>query len=261
MKLVRFTDGVHEGYGQIQEEEVRVLKNHPLTGALQDPWEKEVYALSEIKLLPPVKTPRQIVAIGLNYQAHIEEFQRDGAPEPPQFPIAFMIAQSALCGPGDSVHLTDLDQRIDYEAELVAVIGQEISHIGPEEVPAAILGYTCGNDISARNLQKQDKQWMRAKSFPGFKPCGPWIETELDPTSLELSTRVNGELRQSGNTKHMIFPVFELISKLTSFMTLYPGDLIYTGTPAGVGPLQPGDVCEIEVEGIGVLRNFIDKAI
>jgi 2-keto-4-pentenoate hydratase/2-oxohepta-3-ene-1,7-dioic acid hydratase in catechol pathway len=216
---------------------------------------EEKVSLGEVKLLMPIENPKQIIAIGLNYKAHIEEFKQKAKIALPEFPIIFMIAQSALANPEDQISLPFKENRTDYEAELVAVIGKEAFQISEEDALDYIFGYTCGNDISDRDVQKQDQQWTRAKSYPGFKPVGPWIETELDPSGLQLTTRVNGEVRQTGNTSSMIFTIEKLVARLSSVMKLYPGDLIFTGTPSGIGPLKPKDICEIEIQEIGVLRN------
>lgn len=259
MKILRYEHQGETAYGCMENGEIRKIMGDPIMmGGLEGLKISDTKVpLNQVRLLMPIEKPGQVIAIGLNYKAHIEEFERKTEVAIPTFPVTFLIARSALANPDDQVEIPFKDHRTDYEAELVAVIGKEAFQVTEEDALSYIFGYTCGNDISDRHIQKQDQQWSRAKSYPGFKPLGPWIETELDVTDLQLSTRVNGEVRQSGNTPWMIFSVPQLISKLSSFMKLYPGDLIYTGTPDGVGPLKPGDVCEIEIQGIGVLRNII----
>lgn len=259
MKIVRYQYQGQTAFGCLKGQEITKIEGNPLlSGNIESiKFSDEKVSLSDVKLLMPIENPQQIIAIGLNYKAHIEEFNRKPEVSTPSFPVVFMIARSALANPEEQISLPFKENRTDYEAELVAVIGKEAFQVSETEALDYIFGYTCGNDISDRDIQKQDGQWSRAKSYPGFKPVGPWIETELDVTELQLSTRVNGELRQSGNTSAMLFPIKALIAHLSSYMKLYPGDIIFTGTPAGVGPLKSGDVCEIEVQGIGVLRNYI----
>ena len=257
MKILRYEYRGETAYGCLENDEIRRIKGNPLEEAGEPDLSDERIPLIDVKRLRPVENPRQIIAIGLNYKAHIEEFKNIREVVIPKFPVTFMAAQSALADPEEEITIPFPDHQTDYEAELVVVIGKEAYQISEAEAPAYIYGYTCGNDISDRDVQKQDQQWTRAKSFPGFKPTGPWIETHLDVTGLQLTTRVNGEIRQTGNTSAMIFPVSKIVALLSSAMRLYPGDLIFTGTPNGVGPLRPGDVCEIEIQGIGVLRNTI----
>ena len=213
-------------------------------------------ALADCTLVAPV-TPRHVYAIGLNYAAHVDEFKHiDPTRANPDDPIAFLCATTAIVGPGAPITISRLDHTVDYEAELVAVIGRRANRVSEAEALDYVLGYTCGNDVSDRTYQNADKQWLRAKSQPSYKPLGPWIATDIrDPQNLRVRSWLNGELRQDGNTCQMIFSIARLIAHLSAFTTLLPGDLIYSGTPAGVGHLAPGDTITIEIEGIGTLSN------
>lgn len=208
------------------------------------------FKLNEIKILAPVK-PSKIVAVGLNYADHIAEMGNT----PPPNPIIFMKPQTAVIGPGEAIILPSSSQRVDYEAELAVVIGKKCRSVTPQQAPSFILGYTCFNDVTARDLQKKDGQWTRAKSFDTFAPLGPWINTSLDPSSRRIECRLNGEIKQSSSTSNLLFSVFELVSFISEIMTLLPGDVIATGTPQGVGPMQNGDLVEVYIEGIGTLSN------
>jgi 2-keto-4-pentenoate hydratase/2-oxohepta-3-ene-1,7-dioic acid hydratase in catechol pathway len=203
-------------------------------------------------LLPPC-APTKIVCIGRNYADHAKELGNEAPPEP----IIFMKPASALLAPNGTIVRPPISQRVDHEGELAIVVGKRA-----KDVPAArwrdyVLGFTCANDVTARDLQKKDVQFTRAKGFDTFAPLGPCIETELDPAALSIVTRVNREVRQDGTTRDMIFGCDVLLAFITQVMTLEPGDVILTGTPAGVGPLQSGDTVEVEIEGIGVLRNAV----
>ncbi len=217
--------------------------------------------LDACTLLAPV-TPQHVYAIGLNYAAHVDEFKHiDPTRANPDDPIAFLCASTAITGPDTAIGITRLDHTVDYEGELVAVIGRRASRVSEEEALDYVLGYTIGNDVSDRTFQNADKQWLRAKSQPTYKPLGPWIATDIEnPQDLSIRTRLNGELRQDGNTSLMIFGIARLIAHLSAFTTLYPGDVIYSGTPAGVGHLAPGDDIAIEIEHIGTLHNTVTSA-
>jgi 2-keto-4-pentenoate hydratase/2-oxohepta-3-ene-1,7-dioic acid hydratase in catechol pathway len=203
-----------------------------------------------VTLLAPCE-PTKIIAIGRNYREHVAEH---GAEVPPE-PLIFLKPPSSIIGPAAPIVLPPQSKRVDHEAELAAVIGRRGRHVDPKFALEHLLGFTCGNDVTARDLQRADGQWARSKGFDTFCPLGPWIETELDATNLGIVARVNGELRQRGNTRDMIYGLSLLIGYISSVMTLEPGDVILTGTPAGVAPLVPGDTVEVEIEGIGVLRN------
>lgn len=206
--------------------------------------------LETCRLLAPV-LPSKIVAVGKNYAEHAEEM---GGTAPAE-PLLFLKPSTAVCGPGDPIRKPPVCRRLDYEGELVVVVRGLVRNADEETAARAILGYTIGNDVTARDLQASDGQWTRAKGFDGFAPIGPWIETDLDPGALDIETRLNGEVRQRGSTKQMIHPPAKLVSYVSRIMTLLPGDCIFTGTPAGVGPMEPGDEVEVEIGGIGVLRN------
>jgi 2-keto-4-pentenoate hydratase/2-oxohepta-3-ene-1,7-dioic acid hydratase in catechol pathway len=212
----------------------------------------EAIALEEADLLPPVR-PSKIVCVGRNYRAHAEELGHDIPTEP----LLFLKPNSALLAPGGIVRRPKISQRVDHEAELCIVIGKTCRHLAADEdVRPYILGYTCLNDVTTRDLQKKDGQWTRAKSFDTFCPVGPVVVDGIDPwAGLAVGARVNGEVRQAGNTRDFLFPVDVVMRHTAQVMTLFPGDLIATGTPEGVGPVVAGDVMEVTVEGIGTLRN------
>jgi 2-keto-4-pentenoate hydratase/2-oxohepta-3-ene-1,7-dioic acid hydratase in catechol pathway len=203
-------------------------------------------------MLPPV-TPTKVVCIGRNYADHAKELGN----EAPAEPLLFFKPPSALLAPNGTIVRPAISQRVDFEGELAIVIGREAKNVRAGDWRDYVRGFTCANDVTARDLQKKDGQFTRGKGFDTFLPLGPCLETELDVARLRLSTRVNGETRQDGSTADMIFPCAFLVEYISAIMTLMPGDLILTGTPAGVGPLQSGDRVEVEIEGIGVLANWV----
>ena len=203
-------------------------------------------------LLPPV-VPSKIVCVGRNYADHAKELGN----EAPSEPILFLKPPSALLAPLGTIVRPSQSQRVDFEGELAVVIGREASRIPAARWRDFVRGFTCANDVTARDLQKKDVQFTRGKGFDTFCPIGPCLEDEVDPADLRVTTRVNGDVRQDGRTSQMIFPVPFLLAFITSIMTLVPGDVILTGTPAGVGPLHAGETVEVEIEGIGVLRNLV----
>jgi 2-keto-4-pentenoate hydratase/2-oxohepta-3-ene-1,7-dioic acid hydratase in catechol pathway len=211
-------------------------------------------SLEDIEIVAPV-VPGKLIAIGLNYRDHIEQ---DTQMEVPENPIIFLKPPSAIIGPDAPIILPDGPEKIDAEAELCIVIGKRCRNVKAADAASVILGYTCGNDVSARDYQYRDGQWVRAKGFDTFAPLGPAIVTDVDPSSLAVSSRVNGEQRQSSSTSYLLFDVPALVEFISGVMTLEPGDVIMTGTPAGPPKLSPGDVCEIEIEGLGVLRNPVE---
>jgi 2-keto-4-pentenoate hydratase/2-oxohepta-3-ene-1,7-dioic acid hydratase in catechol pathway len=214
----------------------------------------EAIPLAEAALLPPVR-PSKIVCVGRNYREHAAELGHDVPTEP----LIFLKATSALLAPGRTVRRPKLSQRVDHEGELGVVIGKTCYQPAPgADIRQYILGYTCVNDVTARDLQNKDGQWSRAKGFDTFCPVGPLVTDEIDPwAGIGVETRVNGDIRQQGNTRDFIFTLDVVIRYIAQAMTLFPGDLIPTGTPAGVGPLVAGDVVEVSVEGAGVLRNSV----
>lgn len=247
MKLIRFRYNDAVNYGIVEGEEVYQLNSNPFESPARG---EHVGSLSQVELLAPVM-PSKIIAIGKNYLAHAEEL----ASEVPDEPMMFFKPPSALIGPGAGIVCPSDSKEIHYEGELVVVIGRRVRRVKPGNALDYVLGYTCGNDVTARDLQRKESQWVRAKGFDTFCVLGPWIETDVNPGSLSIVTRVNGEVCQNGNTNQMVFDVPTLIATASCVMTLEPGDVIMTGTPAGVGPIRPGDTVEVEIEGIGVLRN------
>jgi 2-keto-4-pentenoate hydratase/2-oxohepta-3-ene-1,7-dioic acid hydratase in catechol pathway len=212
--------------------------------------------MGEVKLLPPVE-PSKIIGIGRNYREHAKEL---GNPLPEE-PLIFLKPSTAVIGPGETIFYPDMSARIDYEGELAVVIRKKARLLKDEEpVADYILGYTCFNDVTARDLQTKDVQFTRAKSFDTFAAVGPCIATDIDPGALHLKTFLNGKLVQSGATSSLIFPVPFLVRFVSRVMTLLPGDIISTGTPAGVGPMVPGDRVDVQIEGIGVLSNKLARA-
>lgn len=211
--------------------------------------------VSEARLLAPV-VPGKIVAVGRNYADHAKELGN----EVPAEPIIFLKAPSTLLDPNAEIEIPPMSERVDYEGELAIVVGRRARRVRAADWRAHVLGFTCANDVTARDLQKRDVQFTRGKSFDTFCPLGPSIVTTLDPADLAVTTRLNGEVKQAGRTADMIFPPAQLFEFITAIMTLEPGDVILTGTPAGVGPMNAGDSVEVEIEGIGVLRNRVRTA-
>ena len=249
MRLVRFRFGDRIATGAVEDgsDVVRVLRGTYFEDPL--PTGEEV-PLDDVRLLAPV-LPSKVVAVGKNYAAHAAEFGL----EVPEEPLIFLKPSTSVSGPGDQIPLLPISHRVDYEGELAVVIGQIARNVRAEDAGRFVLGYTCGSDVTLRDLQKTDEQWARAKGFDGSCPIGPWIQTLLDPGDVHLQTRVNGDVRQSAQTSDMVFGVATLIEFVTGFMTLLPGDVLMTGTPEGVGRLEPGDTVEVEIEGIGTLSN------
>jgi 2-keto-4-pentenoate hydratase/2-oxohepta-3-ene-1,7-dioic acid hydratase in catechol pathway len=211
------------------------------------------YPLADVRLLAPV-LPSKVVAIGKNYLEHAREM----GSEPPAEPVIFLKPSTAVVGPGDAiVRPVQLSQRVDYEGELALVFGRLCRDVPPARVPEVIFGYTCANDVTARDLQARDVQWTRAKGFDTFCPLGPWIETGLDPGDARLTTTVDGEVKQDSRTSLLIHDITTLVTFVTTVMTMLPGDVLLTGTPEGVGPLAAGDSVSVEIEGIGALTNRV----
>ncbi|MGW0908056.1 fumarylacetoacetate hydrolase family protein [Streptomyces sp. NPDC002853] len=210
--------------------------------------------LSKVRLLPPV-LPNKVVGIGRNYADHAKELGN----EVPDVPVAFFKPSTSVIGPGDAIAYPSFSQEVHYEAELAVVIGRMCREVPRERARDVILGYTCANDVTARDVQQREKQWARAKGFDSSCPLGPWVETDLDPSDLTIQCTVNGEQRQLGRTTDMVRSVEDLIVHISEAMTLLPGDVILTGTPAGVGPLNVGDEVAVTIEGIGTLTNKVIK--
>jgi 2-keto-4-pentenoate hydratase/2-oxohepta-3-ene-1,7-dioic acid hydratase in catechol pathway len=251
MKIVRFTIDKKVRYGILKGESIQTIEDKPYRYLKPSDC---YYKLSEVKLLPPC-TPSKIVALGLNYYSHAKEVN---APIP-DAPLIFIKPSTALIGPGDNIIYPSTSHRVDYEGELGVVIKKPVWKVSVEDALDYVLGYTCFNDVTARDLQYHDEQWTRAKSFNTFAAVGPCIETKLDPGNVVVETYLSGELKQQGNTGDLIYSVPELIDFISHVMTMLPGDIIATGTPSGIGPMYPGDTVEIKIEPIGTLRNYVVK--
>ena len=258
MRIARFTTGEDPRFGVVEgdpgAEVIAVVSGDPLYTPLQFTGER--VPVGETRLLAPVIPRSKVVGVGRNYADHAAELGN----EVPAEPLLFLKPNTSVAGPDDPIVLPRQSQRVDYEGELAVVIGRLCKDVPRERVAEVILGYTCANDVTARDLQRSDGQWARAKGFDSFCPLGPWIETDLpglglDPTDLEIGCTVDGEPRQKGRTSQLIFGIPRLISHVSQVMTLLPGDVILTGTPAGVGPLAAGRRVEVEIEGIGTLSN------
>ena len=250
MKIVRYRHDGRDRYGALEGDRIA-----PLDGtieALTPAAGATPLALSAVRLLAPA-TPSKIVAIGLNYADHAAEGNR----ELPKEPMLFIKPSTAVIGPGDEIVYPSQTANLHHEGELAIVIGKPARNVSPADARGYIFGYTCANDVTARDLQRRDVQFTRGKGFDTFAPLGPWIVTGLDPSDLALETRVNGAVRQKSRTSQLIFNCDYLVSFISQVMTLLPGDVISTGTPAGVGPMKVGDVVEVEIEQIGCLKNTI----
>lgn len=276
MRIARFAVGDEVAYGVVVEEagevdgageaqqsgtgvrgaglSVAEIAGHPFGPSAEGPKLTGArYPIEDIRLLAPV-LPSKIVAIGRNYAEHARELGH----EVPAEPLIFLKPSTAVVGPGDAiVRPVQLSKRVDFEGELAIVFGRLCRDVPAARVPEVIFGYTCANDVTARDLQAKDGQWTRAKGFDTFCPLGPWIETSLDPADVRLTTTVNGEVKQDSRTSLLIHDIATLVSYVTSVMTMLPGDVLLTGTPAGVGPLEAGDSVSVSAEGIGMLTNRV----
>ncbi len=259
MRVARFTSGEDPRYGIVggdgddtgAQAVVSVLDGDPLYRSVQLTGEQ--LALADVRLLAPVIPRSKVVGVGRNYADHAAEMAADVPAEP----LLFLKPNTAVVGPGDPVALPSQSAEVHHEAELAVVIGRLCRDVPIERVGEVVFGYTCANDVTARDLQRSDGQWARAKGFDSFCPLGPWVETELDTSDLAVTCTCGGELRQAGRTKQMIFDVPALVAYVSAAFTLLPGDVILTGTPAGVGPLLAGDEVAVSVEGIGTLTNRV----
>ncbi|MFG2129612.1 fumarylacetoacetate hydrolase family protein [Streptomyces sp. NPDC048751] len=252
MRIVRYAVGSAHFYGELESGDTRIVRfeGDPFTGSAPSGQVDEV---GDVVVLPPLERPR-IFGFAYNYASHIDETDR----QVPEVPVCFMKPSTAVIGPGDAIVYPADGELVHFEGELVVVIGKEARHVKPSEAHEYILGYTCGNDVSDRIVQRKESKFgtlLIGKGQDTFAPLGPVIATELDPSALSLTTRVNGTVTQSATTADLLLAVPELVSYLSRYLTLLPGDAIMTGTPAGVGPIRPGDEVEVEIEGIGVLRN------
>ncbi len=248
MKIYRFRHGGLTLYGVLEESRLR-----PVRGSIFGDFDlaPETVPLGEVEVLAPAE-PSKIVAVGRNYLDHAAE---RGAALPEE-PLLFLKPSTAVIGPNEPIFAPPMSSRVDYEGELALVIRKRASRLADDEpVEPFILGFTCLNDVTARDLQDKDKQFTRAKSFDTFAPIGPCLVAGLDPSGLDIKTFLNGKLRQSSNTRHLIFPIPRLVRFISNVMTLLPGDVITTGTPAGIGPMEPGDRVDVQIEGFGTLSN------
>jgi 2-keto-4-pentenoate hydratase/2-oxohepta-3-ene-1,7-dioic acid hydratase in catechol pathway len=235
-------------FGLLDGDQIRELSGPPW---IQSSLASRTWRHADVRFLAPVE-PAKVVCVGRNYAAHAAERGN----QVPKEPLIFLKPSSSIVGPGEPIILTPYSQHVDHEGELALVIGRRCSHLrDTDDALSNVFGYTCLNDVSARDIQKSDVQFARAKGFDTFCPVGPHIETHLDPSNVLVETYVNGAPRQSGSTSLMVYPCAFLVRWISRMMTLYPGDVIATGTPAGVGPLVAGDVVEVRVAGVGVLRN------
>ncbi len=269
MRIARFSIDGHVAYGALGqartqtgapggpapgEDVVAELEGHPFVagpGGIRLTGSR--HRLADVRLLAPV-IPSKVVAVGRNYADHARETGGD----PPPWPVLFLKPSTSVCGDGDVIRYpVAQSQRVDYEGELAVVISRLCRDVPAEQAPGVILGYTCANDVTARDLQERDGQWTRAKGFDTFCPLGPWIETDADPADLELTTTVNGEIRQHARTSALLRDVNSLVAYASSVMTLLPGDVLLTGTPAGAGPLKAGDEVCVTIENIGTLTNRV----
>lgn len=250
MHFLRISHGGLTYYArQMDEATARLWTSAPWHGGTET---DRLVPIKEDSLLCPVE-PSKIVCVGRNYRAHAKELGH----EVPTEPLLFLKPPSALLSPEGVIQLPSMSERVEFEGEVGVVIGKPLRHADATAARAGLFGVTCVNDVTARDLQRKDVQFTRAKGFDTFCPVGPTIATDLSPDNLALETRVNGTVRQSGNTRDMVFPIVELLAYISRVMTLLPGDLVVTGTPEGVGPLSAGDEVTVSVEGVGVLRNRV----
>lgn len=252
MKFARFLHNGKSFYG------IGDQKIYPITGNIFGEFQigREGLKPGKVKLLAPCQ-PSKIILVGLNYLDHVKESQSSDTV--PKEPVLFMKPSTSVIGPEEVIFYPQGVERLDFEAELAVVIKDRCKNLLPSSVQEHILGFTCLNDVTARNLQKKDVQWTRAKSFDSFCPLGPFIVDKIDLGNSRIESYLNGELHQSSNTNQMIFSVEKIVSLVSCVMTLLPGDVISTGTPAGVGPMEPGDTVEVFIENIGILRNYVKK--
>lgn len=255
MRIARFTTGNDPHFALVEGEgpdaELVVISGDPIYMPVQPTGERVRLEEDGVRLLAPVIPRSKIVAVGRNYVEHAAELGH----EVPTTPLLFFKPNTSVIGPDDPIVLPDWSGQVEHEGELAVVIGKVTKNVEPERALDHVFGFTCANDVTARDVQRAESQWARAKGFDGACPIGPWIVPGLDVEDLEVAVRVNGEQRQLGRTSQMVFDVPFLISYVSAAFTLLPGDIILTGTPAGVGPLVSRDVVEVEVEGIGTLRN------
>ena len=249
MKIARFSTGGDPRFGIVDDDEIVVLRGDPMFNGF-DTTEERI-PLADVKLLAPVIPRSKVVAVGRNYREHAAELGN----EAPAEPLLFLKPNTSVIGPGDTIVRPRQSSRVDFEGELAIVIGSIAKNVPEADAASVVFGYTVANDVTARDLQEKDGQWARAKGFDTFCPLGPVIETEFEVANQGIETRVNGEVRQSGRLDEMVHSVASVIAYASAVFTLLPGDVILTGTPAGVGPIMAGDTVEVTVEGIGTLSN------
>jgi 2-keto-4-pentenoate hydratase/2-oxohepta-3-ene-1,7-dioic acid hydratase in catechol pathway len=247
MKIARFEQNGAARYGIVEGDALIEFSDSGSTGPKDV---RNIIAMNTVRLLAPT-APLKVVAVGLNYLDHAKEMGM----AVPEDPILFIKPSTSVIGPGDDIVMPKSSARVDYEGELAVVIGKRAKDVAAADAKGYIFGYTCLNDVTARDLQAKDIQFTRAKSFDTFCPIGPWVETDLDPYNLAIETRLSGKTVQSSNTAQMKWGAYELVSFISSVMTLLPGDIIATGTPPGIGPMAPGDRVEVTIAGIGTLTN------
>jgi 2-keto-4-pentenoate hydratase/2-oxohepta-3-ene-1,7-dioic acid hydratase in catechol pathway len=255
VRIARFRADGEVGYGIADGQVLREISGTPFTSGAQIEVTGVEHDIDAVDLLAPV-LPTKIIAVAKNYADHAREMGGEVPPEP----MIFLKPSTAVIGPEGVIRLPAQSVQVEHEAELAVVIGRLCKDVPQDRVPEVVLGYTCANDVTARDLQARDGQWGRAKGFDTFCPLGPWIETDLDPDEVGITCEVNDQIRQDGSTADMVRSVSELVAWISSVMTLVPGDVILTGTPAGVGPLRNGDTVTVTIEGIGTLDNIVSDS-
>jgi 2-keto-4-pentenoate hydratase/2-oxohepta-3-ene-1,7-dioic acid hydratase in catechol pathway len=255
MRIARFAGEDDPRFGVIGDDNgvptIAVLSGDPLYAGLQLTGQK--IPLADVRLLAPVIPRSKVVCVGKNYAAHAAEMDS----EVPSEPLIFMKPNTSVIGPGEPIFYPEQSQNVHFEGELAVVIGRICKDISPEDVSKVIFGYTIANDVTARDLQAKDGQWTRAKGFDTFCPLGPWIETDFDPSDVRVTTRLGDDIKQDGRTSDMVFDVATIVSHISYFMTLLPGDVVLTGTPDGVGPMEVGDQVHVTIDGLGTLTNLV----
>lgn len=258
MRIARFADDADPRFGLIGDEggvpTIAVLKGDPLYAGYELTGRK--VPLDDVRLLAPVIPRSKVVCVGRNFTEHAAELGNDV----PEQPLVFLKPNTSVIGPGEPIFYPHQSSDVQFEGELAVVLSRICKDLSTDDAAKVILGYTVANDVTARDLQKSDNQWARAKGFDTFCPLGPWIETDLDPGDLAVSTSLNGQTKQDGRTAQMVHTVPDILAYISSFMTLLPGDVVLTGTPAGVGPMVPGDSVSVSIEGIGTLTNSVVSA-
>ena len=247
MRTCRFRKDGHERYGMLEGSQLRALTAEPWAGGLPEGPRLDP---SQVTLMAPV-TPSKVVAVGRNYRAHAKELGQ----EVPREPLLFIKPSTAVVGPMEEIRLPEASREVHHEAELACVVGRVLTRVSAAEARLGIFGFTCLNDVTARDIQRAEAHFTRSKSFDTFCPVGPVVETDLDPMDQVIACRVNGEERQRGFSREMVVDPFALVAYVSQVMTLLPGDVVTTGTPSGVGPIRRGDWVEVEVSGVGVLKN------